>query len=479
MRLPIVIRYTGVVLIFISFFMLISAGVSWIYNDAGLFILIYSASVAFIFGIFPLIFVPPAKNIENMEGYLIVVFSWIFSCIIGMLPFLLWGGEFNTAKSLFESISGYTTTGATSIANIESLPRGILFWRMLTHFIGGIGIVVFALVVLPSIGTAKVTLYKREMSSMAMDNFQYRARMAMQILLYVYLGLTVLLTTLLMIAGMDLYDAITHSFATIATGGFSTRNASVAAFDSIPIEILLMIFMMISGLHFGLIFSTVSGGKNKIWQSSVARFYIFAQIIGISIVAISLYGKNYETWGESIRYAAFQVISLGTSTGFANADSANWPPVAMLAVIFFSLVCACSGSTSGGIKVDRIVIFIQAIIKELRQMIHPNAIITVKLDNTNKSNEVEAAMTFIVLYLVSAFLSTLLICSFGVDILSSFTAVVACLGNAGPGFGLVSSMSNFGTLPDAALYVLSFDMLLGRFELYGLLVLFMFRAYQR
>jgi len=477
MRLPVVIRYSGVVLIFISLFQLVSAGVSWIYNDSGLYIMLYSAVVTFIFGIFPLIFVPPVNNIENTEGYLIVILSWLLSCVLGMLPFLLWGGEFNTIRSLFESISGFTTTGATILADVESLPKGILFWRQLTHFIGGIGIVVFTLVVLPAMGNAKVTLYKREMSSMAMDNFQFRAKMAMQVLLFVYLGLTLLQVIALLIAGMDLYDALCHSFATVATGGFSTKNASIAYYDSLSIEIIIMAFMLLGGMHFGLIFSTVTGGKAKLWNSSVFKFYMLAQAAGIAIVALNLHNTVYATWTDSIRHAAFQVISLGTSTGFASADSAGWPGLSILVIIFFSLICACSGSTSGGIKIDRLVLFFQSVAKNLKQMLHPNAVLTVKIDKTDKTNLVDDAMTFIVLYLIIVFISTMALTAMNIDILTAFSGVVACTGNAGPGFGIIGSMSNFGVLPDGALFILSIDMLLGRFELYGLLILLMFRSF--
>lgn len=479
MRPHVIIRYIGLVMLLNSAFILISYFISLYNNDSGQLPLLYTFLITTLMGLFPLVFVPKVENLSNKEGYFIVVLSWIISCFIGMLPLLLWGGEFTLVKALFESVSGYTTTGATILNNVEALPNGLLFWRSSMHFIGGIGIVVFMLVILPSLGKAQMTLSKMEISPLAQENFKYRTRKMLNIILLVYIGLNVLQIILLMVFGMSLFDATNHAFATIATGGFSTKNASLAYYNSVPIDIIIIAFMFISGMHFGLIFSTLTLKKNNVFNSPIAKYYFFVTIIGITAVAINLHGKIYNDWGDCFRYSAFQVVSLSTTTGFANADSSIWPPFSIGVVIFFTIQCACSGSTAGGMKLDRVVIFFQALKSQVLKVQHPQAVIPVKLGKSVISDEVvNSVIIFIVLYILVLLISTLLIATMGVDLLTGFSASAATMGNAGPGFGLVGSMSNYSTLPDAAIAILSFDMLLGRLEIFGLIMLFMIKSWK-
>lgn len=479
MRPHILLRYIGLVMLLNAAFIFASYMISLYYNDSGQQPLLFSFLITALIGVFPLIFVPKALDLSNKESYFVVVLSWLISCFIGMLPFLLWGGEFTLVKAFFESVSGYTTTGASILNNVEALPKGLLFWRSSMHWIGGIGIVVFMLVILPSLGKAQMTLSKMEISPLAQENFKFRTRKMLNIILLVYVGLTLMQTILLVVFGMGLFDAVNHSFATIATGGFSTKNTSIAYFNSVPIEIITMVFMFLSGIHFGLLFTTLTFKKFNIFNSPIVRYYFWVTIIGITIVAFNLYGKNYETLGESFRYASFQVISLSTTTGFANADSSIWPPLSIGIIIFFTIQCACSGSTAGGMKLDRMVIFFQALKSQILKVQHPQAVIPVRLGKSIINDEVvNSVILFIVLYIVVLLISTLIIASMGVDLLTGFSASAATMGNAGPGFGLVGSMSNFSTLPDAALVVLSFDMLLGRLEIFGLIMLFMIKSWR-
>jgi trk system potassium uptake protein TrkH len=476
MRPQIIIRYIGITLLFNAIFLLVSAAISAYKFDAGFLPLLYSATIAALVGLFPMIFVPSAYDIRSDEGLVIVIFSWLLSSIIGALPYILYGGEFTFTNAWFESVSGFTTTGSTILNDIEALPLGLLFWRSTTHFIGGIGIIIFMLAVVPSISQAAMVLYKSEVSGLAVDNFQYRTKKTLQIILVVYLGLVLLETLMLLILGVDLFDAITHSFATIATGGFSPKNNSIAYYDSAAIEIVINIFMILSGIHFGLTFAAVTGNIKKIWTSSFVRYYVLAIAVGVILVGINVHGKIYHSWLDAFRYAAFQLISLGTSTGFATTDTANWPPLAILILIFFTLQCACAGSTSGGIKVDRMLIFFKSVLYQFKRLKHPRAVFALKVDNSIiEQDVVSSSILYISLYIGTVFLSSIILTGLGVDIMSSVSGSMAAMGNVGPGFSMVSSLGNFSQIPVAGKWVLSIVMLLGRLEIYGLLMLFIFK----
>ena len=479
MRPHIIFRYSGVVLLFNALFLAISAAISGFKGDAALYPLAYSSLIAVAFGVFPLIFVPPAANITNKEGFFIVVSSWIISCIIGAMPYILWGGEFTLTNAWFESVSGFTTTGSTILNDVEALPAGLLFWRSATHFIGGIGIIVFVLAVLPSTGKIGMVLYRSEASSLSMDNFNFRTRKSVQILAVVYVGLTLAETIALLLCGMDLFDAVNHSFATIATGGFSTRNLSVAYFRNIPVEIVIMIFMTVSGIHFGLLFSATQGKAKQFFENPILRYYLIAIFTGVILTAANLYFQANEHWWPALRFAAFQVISVGTSTGFATADSSVWPAFSQLVIVFFTLQCACSGSTSGGIKVDRILFFWKGFLKRVQIVMHPRAVVVPKLRHVAIDEDtIEAAGIFIILYLGIVFLSTLLLTFLGVDGFSAFSGSAAAMGNVGPGFGIVGSMGNFSQIPTLGKWILSIVMLLGRLEIFGFILMFMIRSWK-
>ena len=474
MRSRIVYRYTGIILLFNAAFLFLSSAVSLIYQDSSFFPLLYSGIIALLFGLFPIIFVPATDEISANEGLVIVVASWLISCLIGTLPYVLWGGEFSFTNAWFESVSGYTTTGATILTEIEGLPRGILFWRASTHWMGGVGIIIFVLSVLPSMGIATTRLYRAEMSRQAFRQFKMRTREAIKVILYVYLGITVLETIALIICGMNLFDALTHSFATVATGGFSTKNLSVAYYDSIAIETVIMIFMIISGINFALLFSVIIGEMANLKFSNVLKYYLGANFAAILLVSLNTWGTNYETFGEAVRYSAFQLLSVGTSTGFANADSSVWPGFSSLVLIFFTLQCACAGSTSGGIKIDRMLIMFKAILRKIRQTMYPNAVFHIHIDNCKlEEKKIENTLIYISMYLLIVFIATLALTMMGVDALSAFSGSAACMGNVGPGLGTVGSMSNYAMIPDPGKWVYAITMLFGRLEIYGLVIFFL------
>lgn len=479
MRPHIILRYVGFVLLFNAIFLFISSLISAFSSDSAFFPLLYAAIISVLFGAFPLTFVPPTTEITNKEGFMIVIFSWLLSCLVGVMPYILWSGEFTFTNAWFESVSGFTTTGSSIITNVEALPLGLLFWRSATHWIGGIGIIIFVLAVLPHMGKPGMILFRTEMSSLAVNNFRYRTQKTLKILVVIYVGLTLLETISLLLCGMNLFDAITHSFATIATGGFSPKNASIGYYKSAAVEIVIIVFMVLSGVHFGLLFAALTGEISELWKSSTVRYYLVALTAGVIAATVSIHGSQFRTWADALRYAGFQVISIGTSTGFATTDSSIWPPFTQLVMIFFTLQCACAGSTSGGIKVDRIVLFWKAIATRITKMQHPAVVIKVKMNTVAFDDDVvQVNILFISLYVGIVFLSALILTALGVDILSAFSGSAATMGNVGPGFGTVGSMSNFSQIPDLGKWMLTATMLLGRLEIFGLILFLMAKSWK-
>ena len=475
MRADVVLRYIGVVMLFIAGFMLLSAGISWLYGmDSSFYPLLLAALLTALLGAFPLIFVEKKVQLSNKEGFCIVVGSWLVACVVGTFPYLIWGGEFSLANAVFESVSGFTTTGATVLTDIEALPHGMQFWRMASTWIGGMGVVMFALVILPSMGRSKMTLSNVELSALAKDNYRYRTQIIVRILLVVYVGLTVLSTCALRLAGMNWFDALCHGMSASATSGFSTHSTSIAYYNSPLIDTILIVVMATAGIHFGLIYATVTGKRNNIARSEVTRWYLGMLLAGGFIIAVSIRAAGlYPTFPTSFRYGLFQFVSLVTTTGFATADTNLWTPLAVVVLIFGSFVCASAGSTTGGIKVNRLVLAVKMMQVRLRQQQHPNAVIRVRLDGVVQETEfLHTVVVFIVAYFMLILAGTVFAAVCGTDLTTSFTGAVAMVGNVGPGFGEVGSMSTYGELPAALKLFDSLLMLFGRLEIFGLIQLF-------
>lgn len=475
MRIDLVLRYVGMVMLFIAEFMLVSVGISYQNGmDSAFYPLLLSALLTALLGAFPQIFVDKKGQLSTKEGFAVVVGSWLVACVVGMFPYLIWGGEFNLINAWFESVSGFTTTGATVLEDVEALPRGLQFWRFSSTWIGGMGVVMFALVILPSMGRSKMMLSNVEMSSLAKENFHYRTQIIVQILMVVYLGLTILSTLSLKLAGMNWFDALCHAMSASATSGFSTKNASVAFFNSPAVELILVLTMATSGIHFGLIYATVTGKRNNIFRSEVTRHYLALILCSSLLVAISLFAAgNYHTLTASFRHSIFQVTSLITTSGFATADTNLWTPFAIMLLIFVSIVCACSGSTTGGLKVDRLVLAVKMMKARMKQQRHPNAVIRVRLDGVvQESDALFTVMVFVVAYVMLILIGSVFGTLFGQDLLTAFSSAVACMGNVGPGFGEVGSMDNYAAIPTVMKGVDSLLMLFGRLEIFGLIQLF-------
>ena len=476
MRYSVVIRYIGIVLLVLAAFMLMSAGISYASDvDSAYTPLVMSSLLTLLLGCFPLIFVPRTDRISQKEGYCIVVGSWIVASIVGMFPYLMWGGEFTFINAWFESVSGFTTTGASILNDIEALPRGLLFWRMATSWIGGIGVVMFALVILPSIGKSKMMLSHFELSSLAKDNFNsYRTPTVVRIVLSVYVGLTIVSILVLKLCGMTWFDALCHAMSACGTCGFSTKNLSIGWFNSSLIEMVLVVIMAISGIHFGLIFATLTRKNNNIFRSEITRTYFGVICFTTLVIGCSLWIADvYPSIFESMRKALFHTVSFITTSGFATADCNTWTSVAILLLTFCSIVCACAGSTSGGLKMDRLLLSVKTLRNRLRQQQHPNAIIRTKVDGVPQDKDMlNGVMVFIVAYMMLILAGSFINALLGADLTTAFSAAVACVGNVGPGFGEVGTLDKYSFMPSIMKLNLTALMLFGRLEIYSLLIMF-------
>lgn len=471
-RAKAVVKYLGNILLFNSLFMLISAVISLAYGEDSFYPLIISTIISVIIGFFFTFFIGKVGEIRFHEGLAISVLGWVTACLSGSLPFILWGGEFTFANALFESVSGYTTTGASILVDVEALPKGLLFWRSSTSFIGGLGIIIFVLLIVPEKMSNKSYIFRAEVSDLSKVSFMEKSKRLIRIVSSVYILLIALETILLTLLGMTFFDAICHSFSTVATSGFSTKNLSIATYDNVWIEIVIMFFMLISSIHFLLIWSTLNGKKYNIFTSRTTRMYVIVMIIGIVLVTLQLYYENIYGFWESLRYASFQLVSLASTTGLASADSAGWPLFTIILLLYYSVQCGMVGSTAGGIKFDRIYVYFSSLKNQLKQTLHPEGLYVVKMNNKVLDKSIEQQVSiFIIIYIFTFSITTLLLSILGIDGITALSASIVTLGNVGPGFGNVSSLGNYSALPDAAKYILSANMLMGRLEIINILAL--------
>lgn len=480
MRIYVVTKYIGMVLLLNAAFLFISFLVSIVNGfDSGFYPLFTSTVIALTVGIFPFIFTRGNYDLTKKESYAIVLSATASSCIVGMIPFMLWGGEFTIVNALFESVSGYTTTGSTILSDIEALPKSLLFWRSSTHLIGGAGIIIFALALLPMISKSRASLSNVELSAFVKDNFKFKVQKAVQIILYVYFSLIIAETVLLHLAGMTWFDAINHSFSTVATGGFSTKNYSILYYNSVWIEVIIMFFMVLSGIHLGLLYSSITTRKNNIFSSEVSRFYILTLLVAVSVVTLNLWISNSYDFLNALRYASFQVTSVMTTTGFANADSSLWPALAVVVIIYVTFNGGCAGSTAGGIQSDRMLLIYKSLRAQFLQLQHPNAVIKVRLSKINTDDHlINSTLIYAIFFILVVLVGTLISTAIGVDPMTSFSACLASISNAGPGFGYVSSLSNYSLLPDSVKVVNLVVMLAGRLQLFGFFQIFLLNKWR-
>ena len=463
----------GKALLVSALFMFLSIIVSVIDGrDSAFGPLMISFVITLVVGAFPFIFIKKAQTLSLNDGFLTIVLSWLLSFIFGMLPYVLWGGEFTLINAWFESVSGYTTTGSTILNDIEALPRSLLFWRSSTHYIGGLGVVVFLLLVMPDASPYRLKLTNMELSSLSKEGYRYRSSKTIAVITKVYVILTVVIFLSLWAAGMSSFDALNHAFSIAATGGFSPRNLSIGYYQSDLINILVIFFMAVSALHFGLIYAVAVTRSLKPLNNTVVKYY-FGSIIVLSLMIMFAlkFDGGYESWGKAAMDSTFTVVSYMTTTGFAICDNSQWPWLAGIVLIFVSFQCGCSGSTTGGLKVDRILISFKAIANEVQRRLHPTAVSQVRLSGHHlPDSAVHSVMLYIVVYFVVIFLSIIGVLLCGSEMPEAVSGVIASVGSVGPGLSEVGSMDNYSLQPAMAKFIFAIDMFLGRVEIFPILV---------
>ena len=412
------------------------------------------------------------KTINKREGFVVVTFTWVFISLFGTLPFLISGSISSFTDAFFETMSGFTTTGASVLTDIESLPKGILFWRSMTHWIGGMGIIVLSVAILPFLGIGGMQLYAAEMPGVTKDKLHPQITQTAKRLWGIYVLFTVVETVLLMAGGMDLFDGLCHSFGTMATGGFSTKNASVAGYSPY-IQYIIIVFMVLAGTNFTLHYLALHGKLRDVWKNEEFRKYIYLMLIFSVIIAGSLIATTDLSTEKAIRDTIFQVVSIVTTTGFVTSDYLVWPAALWFLVFLLMFVGGMAGSTGGGIKVLRQLLLFKNAGQELKRTIHPQGIIPVRLNGQGVSQEIIfKVMAFFQIYILLFAFGAMVMSLLGLDFESAIGASIATLGNIGPGIGSVGPVGNYADMHAVGKWFLSLLMMLGRLELFTVLILF-------
>ena len=469
-----IIRIIGILLLLETTMFLVCSGVSFYYRESDMLDFWKAGGITAGVGLL-LAFLGKGgeRQLTRRDGYVLVSFAWVAFSLFGMLPFYIGGYIPDIANAFFETMSGFSSTGATILDDIESLPHGILFWRSMTQWIGGLGIIMFTIAVLPIFGVSGLQVFAAEASGPTHDKVHPRIGITAKWIWSIYAGITALLVGLLMLGGMDWFDSICHAFATTGTGGFSTKQASVAHYNSPYIEYVISIFMFISGINFTLLLLFVNRKFKKFISNAELKFYFGSVILFTAIIALVLYYTSRMGMEESFRKSLFQVISLQTSTGFATDDYMKWTPVLWGLFTIIMLMGACAGSTTGGLKCIRMVILTKVSRNEFKHILHPNAVLPIRINKqVIPPSIVSTVLAFCFIYLIIIIVSTLLMMAMGVGTAESLGCVISSIGNMGPGLGETGPAYSWNALPDAAKWLLSFLMLLGRLELFTVLLLF-------
>ncbi|WP_139958410.1 TrkH family potassium uptake protein [Flavicella sediminum] len=488
LNLKIVVSFLGLTAILNGVFMLLSAPFSLYHQEEAATGILTAGGVTILTGFLMWFFNRNApKILKKREGYIIVTLGWFVLTLTGALPYLFTGTIPSFVDAVFETISGYSTTGASVVNDIEALPNGILFWRSATHWIGGMGIIVLTIAILPLLGIGGMQLFMAEAPGPSADKMHPRITQTAKRLWLIYFSLTITEFFLLKIAGMTWFDAINHAMATLSTGGFSTKNASMAYWNHMPmIQYIIIVFMFIAGTNFILTYFALKGKVKKMFQNEEFKYYFFGVLtftIVITLIIQFFQDPNLQTtvqhpmpWGSlesAFRHASFQVISVITTTGFISADYTMWNSLATMLIFSLFLVGGSAGSTSGGVKIVRHIIMIKNSILEFKKQLHPNAIIPVRYDGRGVSRIIVFnILSFFVIYMLIFIGSSIILSFMGLDFLSAISAAASSLGNVGPALGTLGPVNNYANLTDPAKLFCSFLMLIGRLELFTVLILF-------
>lgn len=469
-----IIRINGILLLLETVMFLICSGVSYYYNDEALLDFWKSAGITAGAG---LLMIAAGRNgnrqLTRRDSYVLVSLAWVIFSFFGMLPFYISGYIPDITNAFFETMSGFTSTGATILDHIESLPHGLLFWRSMTQWIGGLGIIMFTIAILPIFGINGIQVFVAETSGPTHDKVHPRIGVTAKWIWGIYTGITAVLVTLLMLGGMDWFDSVCHAFATTGTGGFSTKQASVEYYNSPYIEYVISIFMFISGINFTLLLLVANRKFKKAVGNAELKWYFWSVVCFTGIIAAILYRTSPMDMEEAFRKSLFQVVSLHTSTGFATDDYMLWTPVLWGLLTIVMIIGACAGSTTGGLKCIRMVILAKVSRNEFKHILHPNAVLPVRANKQVVSPSViSTVLAFCFLYFVLIIIGILLMMGMGIGLVESIGCVISSIGNMGPGLGETGPAYSWNALPDAAKWLLSFLMLLGRLELFTVLLLF-------
>lgn len=416
---------------------------------------------------------PQTRKIYAREGFVIVSLSWILMSLFGALPFVISGAIPSFVDAIFETVSGFTTTGASILNDIEVLPKSILFWRSFTHWIGGMGVIVFVLAILPQKEMQSMHILRAEVPGPTVGKLVSKATVTARILYIIYTVFTVAEIVALLCCKMPLYDSVTTAFATAGTGGFSVRNASIAAYGNLGAEVVISIFMLLFGINFNLFYLFLIKQFKRVFKSE--ELWTYLAVIGVSIILIALnVYPMVESIGTALRQAGFQVISIITTTGFVTADFGQWPAMAQMILVALMFLGACAGSTGGGLKVGRMIILVKAAFRELRRAINPNRVKAIKLDGAViEKDVVTTTSTYFIIYMLIIGISSLLLTIDNFDFTTTLTAVITCINNVGPGLAGVGPVENFADFSNFSKLVLSANMLIGRLEVFPIIILFM------
>jgi trk system potassium uptake protein TrkH len=470
----IVFNIIGFLLILNGLFILTGIGFSIYYQSDDILALLISGVGTFLCGL--IIWLATRKSeiteLGKREGYLIVSLGWIVMSLSGAIPFVIYGAIPNYTDAFFETMSGFTTTGASILTDIEKLPYGLLFWRSFTHWLGGMGIIVLSLAILPLLGIGGMQLFAAEVPGVIKDKIHPRVKETAKRLWGIYVILTGAETLLLIVGGLNFFDAITHSFATMGTGGFSTKNNSIAYFTSPYVQYIFIFFMFIAGMNFTLHYFAFHGNFSFLKTNTEFKHYLgFTIFVSLFIMVIHIPHVDFH-WEEGIRQSLFHVVSLTTTTGFVTSDYENWAPFSRMIFFVLLFIGGCAGSTGGGIKFVRHIILFKNSWAELKRLIHPRAIIPIKFNNKAVSSEIISnVQAFFIFYILLFVFGSIIISLLGVDFVTAIGAAATCIGNIGPGIGTVGPVSNFSHLPEIVKWILSFLMVVGRLELFTVLII--------
>ncbi|MFW6409875.1 MAG: TrkH family potassium uptake protein [Halanaerobiales bacterium] len=465
-----ILNILGSLLLMVAVSMLLPVLVGIYYQEIDALVFVITSGITLMAGLLLKRSEYKQTGLQYRDGFVVVTMGWFLVSLFGSLPFLLADIFNHPLDAFFESVSGFTTTGATVIMSLESMSKTILFWRSLTHWLGGMGIILMTLAVLPQLA-GNMHLFKAEVPGPVHNRIKPRIQETAKALWFIYIFLTAVEIILLSVYGVPLFDALIHSFGTLSTGGFSSRTLSVRAYSSLGVDSVVIVFMFIAGVNFNLLYDTFHGNPRKLFSDEEFRLYSAIVLLAIILISFNLFIHVYDDILSAVRYAAFQVVSISTTTGFATIDYDTWPPFSRWILLILMFIGGSAGSTAGGIKIIRIKLLLKKGIQELYRLLHPRAVKKVKINNKVVSEKITTSILgFFFLYITVFVLVTLVLTSFGIDILSSISAVAATLGNVGPGLELVGPLNSYMSFPQSAKLLLALCMMMGRLEIYTILV---------